>query len=284
MNIIKSAISMMAISRKYSKTGKKICFVPTMGALHDGHISLIRNAGKDKGLIVVSIFVNPLQFGPREDYKRYPRSIKKDIQLLKKEKVDLLFLPSEKEMYCSNSSIFVDEVDISRFLCGRSRFSHFKGVCTVLVKLFNIVNPDIVYFGQKDYQQAQVVKRLVRDLMFSIKVKVLPTIREKNNLAISSRNVYLSEQDREKSTCGYKALCLTKQLIDDGQRNSKVVLDKVRYFVTKKCVVKIDYLRIVDPNSLIDVKNIDNTVLAVIAFYINNVRLIDNLVIKISSK
>jgi len=284
MNIIKSVKKMRVVSQECRKAGKKICFIPTMGALHCGHISLIRNAKKDKGFLVVSIFVNSLQFGVNEDYKKYPRNLKKDIQLLINEKVDLLFFPNEKQMYFPNFSVCVEETDISQFLCGKLRPGHFKGVCTVLVKLFNIICPDIAYFGQKDYQQAQVVKRLVRDLMFPIRIKVLPTIREKNNLAMSSRNAYLTSQGRQESVCVYKALRLAKQLIDLGARNPSIILSKVKNFILKNYSAKIDYLKIVDPERLSDMKIISGRVLVVIAVYICNVRLIDNLIIKVSNK
>ncbi|MFH1505047.1 MAG: pantoate--beta-alanine ligase [Candidatus Omnitrophota bacterium] len=260
---------------------RAVGFVPTMGALHQGHLSLVKRAKKECDFVVVSIFINPIQFGPKEDLQCYPRNFKKDIQLLKKEGVDLVFSPKIKQMYSNNFSIFVDEIELSQALCGRARPGHFKGVATVVTKLFNIVRPDIAYFGQKDYQQALVIKRMVRDLNFPVKIKVLPTVREKDNLAMSSRNIYLKPKARQDSLCLYQALDLAKKLIEKGQRRPKIVLEKMREVITSKSLAKIDYIAIVDAENLRELKVIKGKALIALAVYIDSIRLIDNAILNI---
>lgn len=259
--------------------GKIIGFIPTMGALHKGHLSLVKKSKKECGFTAASVFVNPIQFGPKEDLKRYPRNLKKDIQLLKKEGVDLVFTPKKKDIYSEDFSVYVDETSLSRSLCGRRRPGHFKGVCTVVSKLLNIVTPDIAYFGQKDYQQALIVKKMVRDLNFPVKIKVSPIIREKDNLAMSSRNVYLKPKAREDSVCLYKALMLAKKLIKKGQRSPETVLSEARKLIAAKKSAKIDYVKIVSVDNLEELKVIKGKVLMALAVYIDGTRLIDNIVI-----
>jgi len=280
--IVTASINKIRAIIKKNKN-KTIGFVPTMGALHQGHLSLVRRARKDCNFLVVSIFVNPIQFGPKEDFKNYPRNLKKDIQLLKKEGVDLVFSPKNEQMYFYDFSVFVDEVELSQTLCGKSRPGHFKGVCTVVSKLFNIVNPDIAYFGQKDYQQVLIIKRMVRDLNLSVKIKVLPTVREKDNLAMSSRNVYLKPQARKDSVCLYEALTFAKKLIKQGQRSPEEILNKMREIITSKESTKIDYMIIADAESLKELKVIKGKALISLAVYIDEVRLIDNIVVNIKS-
>lgn len=266
--------------KEIKKKGRTIGLVPTMGALHKGHLSLVERARKECGFVVASIFVNPIQFGPKEDYARYPGNLKKDSRLLKAEGVDLLFCPRSRDMYESGFSVYVDEVNLSRFLCGRSRPGHFKGVSTVITKLFNIVGPDSAYFGQKDYQQALIIKKLARDLNFPVKIRVLPTVREKDKLAMSSRNAYLDSKARKDSACLYEALALAKKLVKQGQRCPKAVAAKMRRLIESRPSAKVDYIKIVDAASLKDVDKIRGKVLVAMAVYIGPARLIDNIILE----
>ena len=271
------------ISRKETKLGKIIGFVPTMGALHEGHLSLVRRARKECDFLIASIFVNPTQFGVGEDYQRYPRNFYRDKKQLRAEGVDLLFSPGANTMYPSSggTSVYAYENDLSSLLCGKSRPGHFKGVCTILIKLFNIVRPDIAYFGQKDYQQTLIVKKLIKDFNFPIKIRVLPTIREIDNLAMSSRNAYLKGQARKSSRCLYEALILAKELIESGQRDSKRVISQMKQLVKSRELARIDYIEIVDAENLKRVNRIKSKVLIALAVYIKKVRLVDNIILNV---
>jgi len=266
--------------KESKKKGKTIGFVPTMGALHQGHLSLVKKARKECGFVAVSVFVNPIQFGPKEDYIKYPGNLKQDRALLKAEGVDLLFCPRAQDMYESGFSVYVDEINLSRFLCSKSRPGHFKGVCTVVAKLFNIVGPDTAYFGQKDYQQALIIKKLSRELNFPVKIKVLPTVREKDKLAMSSRNAYLSPKARKDSVCLYEALNLAKKLVKEGQRCPKAVVNSMRKLIKSRRSVKVDYIKIVNADSLRDVDRIKGKILVALAVYVGGTRLIDNIILE----
>ncbi|MCD6539630.1 MAG: pantoate--beta-alanine ligase [Candidatus Omnitrophica bacterium] len=255
---------------------KKIGFVPTMGALHQGHLSLVKRAKKESDFVVVSIFVNPLQFGPQEDYKLYPRNFKKDEALLKKEGVDLIFYPTPKIMYLEGFSTYVEEVYLSRVLCGVSRPGHFKGVTTVVAKLFNIIEPDIAYFGQKDYQQAQIIKRMVRDLNFPIKIRVLPIVRDKDGLALSSRNSYLSSEERKSALVLFQSIRLAKNLVRRDIVESRLIIKEVKKLINSKKYTKIDYVEIVDPLTLQPLERIEKRGLLALGVYVGRARLIDN--------
>jgi len=282
MVITASIEKVRKISRKETKLGKIIGFVPTMGALHKGHLSLVRKARKECDFLIASIFINPAQFGVREDYQRYPRNFSKDKKQLKAEGVDLLFSPGAKTMYpSSGASVYAYENNLSSRLCGKSRPGHFKGVCTILVKLFNILRPGIAYFGQKDYQQTLIVKKLVKDLNFPIRIRVLPIIREIDNLAMSSRNAYLKGQARASSRCLYQALALAKELIKSGQRDSKRVISQMKQLVKSRELARIDYIEIVDAENLRRVNRIKGKVLIALAVYIGKVRLIDNIILNV---
>jgi len=258
---------------------KLIGFVPTMGALHQGHLSLVRKAKKETDFVVVSIFVNPTQFGENEDYNSYPRHFKRDKEILKQEKVDMVFYPSVRTMYPEDFSVYVKETSLSKYLCGKTRKGHFQGVCTVVTKLFNIVQPHISYFGQKDYQQAQIVKRLVRDLNFPIKIKVLPIVRERSGLAMSSRNNYLTQEERERASYLFRGLKLGEELIKKGEKDAHLITEEMRRFINKHVSSKIDYINIVDPYTLKDVDIIEGKVLIALAVYVGKARLIDNLIV-----
>jgi len=266
------------------KKGKVIGFVPTMGALHRGHLYLVKTALKECDFVTVSIFVNPLQFGPGEDYKKYPRNFKKDEKLLQKVGVNLIFYPNAKTMYTKGFSTFLEETRLSKVLCGTSRPGHFKGVCTVVAKLFNVVGPDKAYFGQKDYQQACIIQRMVEDLNFPIKIKVLPIVREADGLAMSSRNAYLSIQQRKDATVLYASLKLARQLILKGERDCKKIINIIKSNIRSRKTTRIDYVKIKDADSLEDLKRIRGKVLIALAIYLGRTRLIDNIIVKVESR
>lgn len=266
--------------KRYRKRGETIGFVPTMGALHEGHLSLVRAARKECDRVVVSIFVNPTQFGPNEDFQRYPRVFSKDRALLQKERVDLLFFPSVKTIY---PDLFATEIDVgpvSEPLCGKFRPGHFRGVATVCAKLFNLVQPDRVYFGQKDYQQTQVIAQLLKDLDLPIAMRVMPTVREKNGLAMSSRNRYLSDGERKKALSLSQALFLGKRMIRDGEKNPQKILSRMRALLRERGVRRVDYVSVVDPETLETMKRVKGKVLLAIAAWVGKTRLIDNFLVK----
>lgn len=257
---------------------QRIGLVPTMGFLHEGHLSLVRKARRDCGIVVVSIFVNPTQFGPKEDLKKYPRNLKRDGALLKKEKVDFIFHPSVDEMYPEGSETTVSPGPMADCLCGAKRPGHFKGVLTVVAKFFNIVLPDTAYFGGKDYQQAVLIKRMVRDLNFDVKIKVCPLVRDSDGLALSSRNIYLSEAERKKALSIHDSLKWAKVEIKKGLRDVKKLTEGVKK-ILKPNVTKIDYVEIRDAESLATVKKINKKVVIAVAAYVGKTRLIDNKVL-----
>ncbi len=262
------------------KRGKKrIGFVPTMGALHAGHLSLIKQAAKESNTVVVSIFVNPEQFGPKEDLKKYPRPLKKDLQLCRRSGVDFIFLPDNKIMYPQSYSTFVNVEGLSSVFCGATRRGHFRGVTTVVAKLLNIVRPDLLYLGQKDAQQAIIIARMIKDLNFPVKVKVMPTIRENDGLALSSRNAYLSRKERNDAVVLFKALCLAESLIDHGQRHTDRIISRMKQLISKKKSARIDYVVVVDLESLAPLKKIKPGCLIALAVRIGKTRLIDNTVV-----
>ena len=281
MRIVRSPKIMTEVLKKLKLKSKTIGFVPTMGALHQGHLSLIRQARKENDIVAVSIFVNPTQFGPKEDFKRYPRPIRKDIVLCCKEKIDFIFYPKVKDLYPQGFKTFVTVEQLSNVLCGKSRPGHFRGVATVVTKLFNIVNPDIAYFGQKDTQQAIIIKRLVCDLNIPIKIKVMPIIREKDGLAMSSRNVYLNQQERKGALVLSRSLNLAKDLLKKGERNAARIINLMRRLIKQRKSAKIDYIAVVDSEDLKPIKKISNGCLIALAVWMGKTRLIDNTTIKL---
>lgn len=277
MRVVRSIKEMQAISRSLFKTGKEVGFVPTMGYLHEGHLSLVRRARKENDIVVVSVFVNPTQFGPNEDYERYPRDEERDRELLQKEGVDYLFIPSVSEMYPKGYSTFVEVLGLTEGLCGAKRPGHFRGVATVVTKLLNIVCPTRAYFGEKDYQQLQVIKRLIRDLNIPVEVVGCPIVREKDGLAMSSRNTYLSPEERESALSLYRGLKLAEELFESGERNPEVIKGKVKEFIlSHPKVEKVDYVEIVDPENLKPVKEVKEGDLIALAVFVGKTRLIDN--------
>ncbi len=258
---------------------KIVGFVPTMGYLHQGHISLVRRSKAENDVTVVSIFVNPTQFGPNEDYKSYPRDLDRDLSMLEKEAVDFVFAPEVDDMYPKGHSTYVNEESLSKYLCGKSRPGHFRGVCTVVTKLFNIVKPHRAYFGQKDAQQFRVIRRMVRDLNMDVEVIECPIVREPDGLAMSSRNVYLSTQEREQALALNKALKLAENLYNSGERNASRIIEKMTDYLSTFDKLKIDYIEIVDEEFLEPVTRIDCKVIVAIAVWVGKARLIDNVIL-----
>lgn len=276
MMIIQDIEGMQKISKRSRCSKKRIGFVPTMGALHAGHLSLIRRARRENDLCVVSIFVNPLQFGPKEDFKKYPRPIRRDVLLCRREGVDIIFTPQAKKMYPADCKTSVGVRDLSSSLCGSQRPGHFKGVTTVVAKLFNIVAADTAYFGQKDAQQALIIKRMVEDLNIPVKIRVMPTVREKDGLAVSSRNSYLSVQDRLDAAVLYQSLRSAKKAVRSGERDSFKIIRQIKKMILKKRSARIDYVSLVDSRTLEAVKVVSGDTMAALAVWIGKTRLIDN--------
>ncbi len=286
MRIIRNIKLMQEASKKARRNNQATGFVPTMGALHLGHLSLIRRARRENDIVVVSIFVNPTQFSPQEDFKKYLRNFKRDIRMCKSAGVDIIFYPHTKEMYPDNYKTYVVVEELSDVLCGKFRPGHFKGVATVVTKLFNIVQPDIAYFGQKDAQQAIIIKKMVEDLNLPLKIKVVPTLREKDGLALSSRNAYLKSDERRDAIVLERALNLAKDLVRQGKMNSSQIIRKMRQLIEQKKSAKVQYVSIVGLKNLKPVAKIEDKALIALAVWIGKTRLIDNIILnsKVKSK
>jgi len=257
--------------------GGSVGFVPTMGYLHEGHLALVKRARVENSTVIVSIYVNPTQFGPREDFGAYPRELNRDLELLREEGVDIVFVPSDDEMYPPEFSSWVDVEKVTERLEGASRPGHFRGVATVVAKLFNIVQPTRAYFGQKDAQQVVVIKRMAADLNMGIEIVVVPTVRESDGLAMSSRNIYLSPREREAATILFKALTLARQLSQGGEKDAEKIRRQMTSLIQKEPLAQIDYVSIADPETLEELNLIDCTALASLAVRIGKTRLIDNM-------
>lgn len=279
MKIIETIEEMKKFSEEMREKKKTIGFVPTMGYLHEGHLSLVRRARAENDVVVVSIFVNPTQFGPNEDYERYPRDFERDRKLLEKENVDCIFHPSVEEMYPPDFSTYVEETKLSKNLCGRSRPGHFRGVCTVVTKLFNIVKPHRAYFGQKDAQQFRVLRRMVRDLNMDVEMIECPIVREPDGLAMSSRNVYLSPEERQQALSLYQSLKIAENLYLNGERDAEKIKEEMIKHLSRFDKVKIDYVEIVDEETLEPIERIDRKVIVAVAAWVGNARLIDNTIL-----
>ena len=279
MRVITSIESMRNACREVKRSGKSLGFVPTMGALHAGHLSLVQAARSQNAAVAASVFVNPTQFGPNEDLSKYPRDLERDRALLEKEKVDLLFAPAAEEMYPSGAVTWVTVDGLSERLEGKSRPGHFRGVATVVAKLFNIIEPDRAYFGQKDAQQAVIIRKMVRDLDLGVEIMVCPIVRESDGLAMSSRNVYLNPGERKQALVLYRALCRVQALRDQGERDAaKLRAAALQVFAEEK-PVQLDYFEIVDKESLEPVMDVARGALVVAAARVGKTRLIDNLVL-----
>jgi pantoate--beta-alanine ligase len=279
MKICKTIEEMRSASRDTRREGKRFGFVPTMGALHEGHLSLVRAAKAKSDVVAVSIFVNPLQFGPTEDLAKYPRSFERDRELLEKEAVDIVFAPQPEEMYPKGAVTYVTVEGLSEKLCGRSRPGHFRGVATVVAKLFHIVEPDLAFFGQKDAAQATIIRRMVRDLNLPIEIVVCPIIREPDGLAMSSRNVYLRPEERKAAPVLNRSLTETKNRFDQGERNARKLIAAGKRVMAQESRVRLDYFEIVDPDTLDPVLEVTRSALVAIAALVGNTRLIDNILL-----
>jgi pantoate--beta-alanine ligase len=270
---------MRTASRAVRHARKRLGLVPTMGALHEGHLSLVRTAKSQCDAVAASIFVNPLQFGPNEDLAKYPRDFDRDCELLRKEGVDFLFAPSVEEMYPSGVVTLITVEGLSDRLCGKSRPGHFRGVTTVVAKLFHIVEPDVAFFGQKDAAQLAIIRRMVRDLDFAVKIEACPIIREPDGLAMSSRNAYLNAQERKAAVVLYRALKRVQELFDQGERNAARLADAGKRTFMEEKSARLDYVEIVDPDSLDPLTEVRNAALAAVAGFVGTTRLIDNVVL-----
>ena len=280
MKIVNTVSEARDIIKEWKKNGLTIGLVPTMGYLHEGHASLIRRASKENDRVIVSDFVNPTQFAPTEDLESYPRDIERDARVCEQEGADLIFHPSAEEMYFPNATTFVNMTGPSEELCGKSRPIHFRGVCTVVSKLFNIASPDKAYFGQKDAQQLAVIKRMVRDLNFDIEIVGCPIVREADGLAKSSRNVYLSKNERNAALILHKALEEGKSMLLCGEKNASDIKKRISDIIESEPLARIDYVEIVSFPDIERIDVINGDILAAVAVYIGKTRLIDNFIIE----
>lgn len=281
MEIIRIPRIMREVSKNLRMRNKSIGFVPTMGAIHEGHLSLIRRAKEENDVTVVSIFVNPIQFSKGEDYERYPRTIERDRELLKALDIDYLFLPDEHSLYPQSYSTYVVVEGLSDKLCGKFRPSHFRGVATIVCKLFNIVRPTKAYFGQKDYQQTLIVRKMVDDLNLDIEIVVGPTIRESDGLAMSSRNLYLNQKEREAATVIYRSLKEGERLLKEGKNPTDVSAEIRKILQSEPLVSEIQYAGVYDPKTLDESNESKDEYLIAVAIKIGETRLIDNLLVKL---
>ena len=280
MIVITSIEKMKKWRRLLQGNGKSIGLVPTMGSIHEGHLSLIKASISKCDYTVVSIFVNPTQFGPNEDYKSYPRDLESDKNILQNAGIDVLFYPNYREIYPNNFQTFITVQDKTKYLCGVSRPNFFQGVTTIVFKLFSIVNPNTAYFGEKDWQQLEVVRTMVKDLNLDVKIISKPIIREVDGLAISSRNQYLSSEERENALILSQSLESAKTLIIQGERSTEIIRTKILQMVVRKNKAKVDYISVCDPESFKEKKEITPRTLIALAVWIGKLRLIDNLIIE----
>ncbi len=277
MRTLHTIHEMTAWSEACRREGLKIGYVPTMGAFHDGHASLMRRARKECARVAVSLFVNPIQFSSGEDFDRYPRDLDNDVRLAAESGVDVLYVPSVAEMYPKGFATYVDQDDLPEKLCGPFRPGHFRGVMTVVTKLLCIVRPHVAYFGQKDYQQTLIVRRMATDLNMGVDVRVLPTVREEDGTAMSSRNRYLGPKQRKDAAILHKALKRAEDLIEEGENSSAKIIGEMRRVIRRVKGTKVDYIAIVNQFTLEHVKEIKGKILVALAVRIGNTRLIDNL-------
>ncbi|NLN39096.1 MAG: pantoate--beta-alanine ligase [Smithella sp.] len=279
MRVIKTIKEMQANGESVRASGKRISFVPTMGYFHEGHLSLMKRARQVADHVVVSIYVNPTQFGPKEDFSQYPRDFERDAQMAQEVGVDVIFFPSNEEMYPEGYQTYVDVEKVTKNLCGMSRPHHFRGVTTVCCKLFNIVKPHNAVFGKKDFQQLAAIRRMVVDLNLDLEIIGLPTYREQDGLAMSSRNVYLKEEERKSALTLVGALKLAQKLYAEGQTDAALIIDKAKQLIEAAPFTQIDYIKICDASSLEDVHRIEGKTVMALAVRVGKTRLIDNSVL-----
>ena len=276
MNVVATAKEMQSWALAEKKAGERIALVPTMGALHEGHCSLLREGRKLASKLVLSIFVNPTQFGPNEDLSKYPSNLEGDLAKAKACGVDTVFLPSSSEIYPEGYKTSVHVEGFSDFLCGKSRPGHFQGVATVVLKLFNIVQPDIALFGQKDFQQLRVIEQMVQDLNLPVQIIGMPIVREADGLAMSSRNQYLSPEERKSALVLSASLVLAQKLIEQGVRDPKKISQSVRHLLEESGKIRIDYVSLCDPKTLQELQTLTLPALLALACFVGSTRLIDN--------
>lgn len=280
MKLFTKIVEMQSASRGVRQGGKRLGVVPTMGALHEGHLSLIRAARAACDAVVASIFVNPTQFGPNEDLANYPRSFERDRELLEREQVDFLLAPSIEEMYPAGAVTWVTVDELSGKLDGRSRPGHFRGVTTVVSKLFHIVCPDVAFFGQKDAAQLAIIRRMVRDLNFPVEIVACPIVREPDGLAMSSRNAYLNPEQRKQALVLHRSLIRVKELVEHGESNATKLSQAGREEFANEPAVRLEYFEIVNPDTLDPVANVSKSTLVAVAAYLGTTRLIDNILLE----
>jgi pantoate--beta-alanine ligase len=279
MKIISHITEMQRWSEAQRLAGKRIAFVPTMGFLHEGHLSLVRE-GKKQGVVIVSIFVNPMQFNQQADFATYPRNLEQDQRMLEEVGTDVLFYPEAQEIYPEGFQTAVEVEKVSQPLCGAFRPGHFRGVATVVAKLFNITKPHVALFGEKDFQQCVVLKRMVKDLNFDLEILPMPTVRESDGLAMSSRNARLSPAERQRSLCLARALHNAQELVMHGERQASTILQAVKATLTREGGVRIEYVSLCHPETLEEVTEVSGPTLLALAAWVGDVRLIDNCVIR----
>ena len=284
MHAITTIPEMRAFTAAARRAGKSIGFVPTMGFLHEGHLSLVGKAKELADLVVVSIFVNPTQFGPNEDFEKYPRDAARDEELCRNAGVDIIFLPGADDMYASDRSVWVEETSLSGDLCGASRPGHFRGVATVVAKLFNVVQPDLAVFGMKDAQQLRVIQRMVRDLDFPVEIVAGPTVREPDGLAMSSRNRYLSDDERATALSICRSLSAAEELYEAGERGARALEQTVSGILDNAAGLDVEYIKVVDFESLQPVETVTRPTLIAIAARVGDTRLIDNVLVGVNSE
>jgi pantoate--beta-alanine ligase len=281
MKIIRTIAEMKEYSGEVRAAGKVLGFVPTMGYLHEGHLTLMRESGKKSDVTVASIFVNPLQFGQGEDYEEYPRDLTRDAALAEEAGVSAVFAPTAAEMYPRGYNTFVDVAGVTGPLCGRSRPGHFRGVTTVVNKLFNIVRPHYAFFGQKDAQQVLVIRKMALDLNMNLEIVVVPTVREADGLAMSSRNVYLNPAERQAATVLFRSLAKARELVEHGERDPETVKEAVKKMITGEPLAKIDYVELLSMPDLTASSRLADQSLLALAVFFGKTRLIDNTVLEV---
>ena len=279
MQIIETVSAMRDWSERERRAGLRIALVPTMGFLHEGHLCLVRDAKQRADRVIVSIFVNPTQFGPGEDFAAYPRDFERDCRLLEKEQIDVVFHPTLEAMYPDGAETYVEVEKLSLPLCGATRPGHFRGVATAVAKLFNMIGPHVAIFGEKDYQQLQVIRKMVRDLSIAVEIVGHPIVREADGLAMSSRNAYLTAEERRAAVCLSRALCKAERLLRRGERSAQSLLSVVSAELAKEPLASVEYVKLCDAETLIDLDRVDRTAILALAVRLGKARLIDNRVL-----
>lgn len=281
MEVLTTIAAVRSLVRDRRQQGQRVGFVPTMGYLHEGHLTLVDRARSECDTVVASIFVNPLQFGPGEDFARYPRDLERDCSLLAPRGADAVFAPRVEEMYPEPLRTFVEVTDLGDHLCGASRPGHFRGVATVVSKLLHIVEPDAAYFGEKDFQQLQIIRRMVGDLNTPVQIVGVPTVREPDGLAMSSRNQYLDGRERQAALVLHRALLRARERVHNGERNAAALIEDLRRFIAAEPLARVDYVAAVDAGSLQPLDRLQGHVLVALAVFIGKTRLIDNIQLEV---